>query len=254
MPQYTELCGECRKNALNTTWVYIDIQLCAQRLLSRCSHLVCFLLWVLPPRCRQLQHAYLIPDASGISVVMMLLCRKRGSFARCAESCQCWASARTLFLPPCVLPLAALLLWEKQVCGCRCALCCNCWSPHSWLLQSDAAPGCGNICNCLGQSYWAGARDWNLPLLMPVGTSGDPPFHWWGGVPGEAALSLSDRWCGVTLAAACSSRSPVASNQLLYLTSLFYTHLLLNISLPKKKNPEKVSIPNRYWPTVPTRL
>lgn len=154
----------------------------------------------------------------------------------------------------CVLPLAALLLWEKQVRGCCCALCCNCWSPHSWLLQSDAAPGCGNICNCLGQCYWAGAQDGNLPLLMPVGTSGYPPFHWWGGVPGESALSLSDRWCGVALPAECSSRSPVASNQLLYLTSLCCTHLLLNMSLPKKKIPEKVSIPTRCWPTVPTRL
>lgn len=108
MPQYTELCGECCKYALYTAWVYI--QLCGQGLLSRCSHLVCFLLWVLPPRCRQLQHAYLIPDGCGISVVMMLLYRKLGSFARSAESCQCWAIARTLFLPLCVLPLAALLL------------------------------------------------------------------------------------------------------------------------------------------------
>lgn len=180
-------------------------------------------------------------DGSGISLVMMLLCRKFSSFARSAESCQCWAIARTLFLPPCVLPLAALLLWEKQVRGCCWALCCSCWSPHSWLLQSDAAPGCGNICNCLGQCYWAGAQDWNLPLLMPAGSSGYPPFHWWRGVPGEAALSLSDWWCGVDLPAACSSRSPVASNQLLYLTSLCCTHLLLNASLPEENPREGVS-------------
>lgn len=98
------------------------------------------------------------------------------------------------------------------------------------------------VCNCLGQCYWTGAQDGNLPLLMPVGTSGYPPFHWWGGGPGEAALSLSDRWCGVALPAACSSRSPVASNQLLYLTSLCCTHLLLIYLCQKRK-------PLRRWPS-----
>lgn len=57
---------------------------------------------------------YLKPNGATIIVVMIMPCRKLSCLARSAESCQCWAIARTLLPPSCVLYLAALLLWVKQ--------------------------------------------------------------------------------------------------------------------------------------------
>lgn len=92
---------------------------------------------------------------------------------------------------------------------------------------------------------------------MIVSSSGSPPFHQRGALPGYAGcytLSSSDRRCGVALSAICPSSPSVSSNQLPYLTFLCCSLTFYWISLCQKKTPGNNPKPTLCQHSGPTRL